>query len=405
MPDALPTSAPVARKNVAIACGGTGGHLFPGIAVGQELLRRGCAVTLMISPKDVDQQAVKSVTDMAIVKLPAVGLTGGNVLGFARGFWQSYRQAKTYFAQNPPQVVLAMGGFTSAPPVLAGKSFGAKTFLHESNTIPGRANRWMAPRVDGAFVYFPQTAGLLRAKAVEPVGMPVRPAFLNPMKAAEARVALGLNPDHPVLLIMGGSQGASKVNELIMAALPQLRKAVPELQFIHLTGPNDCQKIQQAYAAQNCPAMVRAFFDEMGLALAAATMAVSRAGASSLAESAACHLPTVLIPYPTAADNHQFHNARAFVQSGAARMVPQPGATPEYLANEILDLLRNPTRLASMQKALGQWHQPGAAEQIAAKVLNWEARPQQSAHSASLPEQKKSSPPGFNVAKQEALNA
>ena len=398
MLDTTPTSAP----HVAIACGGTGGHLFPGMAVGQELLRRGCSVTLMISPKDVDQQAVKGVRDMAIVTLPAVGLSGGNILGFARGFWKSYRQAKQCFAKNPPQVVLAMGGFTSAPPVLAGKKFGAKTFLHESNTIPGRANRWMARRVDGAFVYFQQTAALLRNKAVEVVGMPVRPAFLRPLKPSEARIALGLDPDQPVLLVMGGSQGASKINELLIAALPQLRQAVPELQFIHLTGANDIEKVRQAYAAQKCPAFVQTFFDDMGTALAAATIAVSRAGASSLAESAARRLPAVLIPYPTAADNHQFHNARAFVQSGAARMVSQPGATPDYLAREILELLRSPTRLASMQKALDQWHHPEAAAEIATKVLNWAVR--KSADSTGSADQKKSSSKNFNVARQEALN-
>ncbi len=171
MPEALPVSAPLARKNVAIACGGTGGHLFPGIAVGQELLQRGCAVTLMISPKDVDQQAVKSVTDMRDCQAARRRIDSGNIFGFARGFWQSYRQAQNYFAKNPPQVVLAMGGFTSAPPILAGKSFGAKTFLHESNTIPGRANRWMASRVDGAFCLFPADRRICSApKRVEAVG-------------------------------------------------------------------------------------------------------------------------------------------------------------------------------------------------------------------------------------------
>src|SRR5581483_2858612 len=142
-----------ARLEAAIACGGTGGHLFPGLAVGQDLLRRGCAVTLMVSPKEVDQQAVCAITDMGVATLPAVGLQRGGVIGFFTGFWKSYRRAKVLFAARPPKFVLAMGGFTSAPPILAARSFGAKTFLHESNTIPGKANRWLARFVDGAFVY------------------------------------------------------------------------------------------------------------------------------------------------------------------------------------------------------------------------------------------------------------
>ncbi|HUR44911.1 MAG TPA: glycosyltransferase, partial [Candidatus Saccharimonadales bacterium] len=122
---------------VAIACGGTGGHLFPGLAVGEELLKLGCRVQLLISAKEVDQQAVRYALGMETVVLPAIGLTRGKMLKFAKGFLDSYRATKRAFRKDPPQAVLAMGGFTSAPPVLAGRSFGAVTFLHESNTIPG----------------------------------------------------------------------------------------------------------------------------------------------------------------------------------------------------------------------------------------------------------------------------
>jgi len=138
---------------VAIACGGTGGHLFPGVAVAEELKRRGCSVTLLISPKEVDQKAVQGAADVKVATLPAVGLTRGKIFAFARGFGQSYRAAKKLFATECPDAVLAMGGFTSAPPVLAGKSLGVPTFLHESNTIPGRANRWLSWTVSEATGY------------------------------------------------------------------------------------------------------------------------------------------------------------------------------------------------------------------------------------------------------------
>jgi UDP-N-acetylglucosamine--N-acetylmuramyl-(pentapeptide) pyrophosphoryl-undecaprenol N-acetylglucosamine transferase len=368
MPENLPPSHPSA--SAVIACGGTGGHLFPGLAVAEELRQCGCRVTLMVSPKDVDQQAIASISGMEIVTLPAVGLNRGGWIRFIAGFCKSYNQSRRLFARQRPNVVLAMGGFISAPPVAAGKRCGAKTFLHESNSIPGRANRWLARWVDGAFVYFSTAAPQLRAKRVEVSGMPVRPQFLRPLTAVEARISLKLNPDAPLLLVMGGSQGAAKINDLALAAIPALRQAVPDLQFMHLTGARDLEKVRAGYQAHNIPALVHSFFDDMGTALAAADVAVSRAGASSLAELAARQLPSVLIPYPTAADNHQHFNARAFVQSGAARMLQQETATPEQIANEILDLLRDKNR-SVIRQALSAWHSPKAAAQIAEKILRW----------------------------------
>src|SRR5690349_16409185 len=129
---------------ITIACGGTGGHLFPGIAVGEQLIQRGCAVSLLISPKEVDQQAVKSASGMSIATLPAVGLVRGSRLACFKGFFESARAARKLFRQTRPQAVLAMGGFTSAPPILVARGMGIPTFLHESNTIPGRANRWLS---------------------------------------------------------------------------------------------------------------------------------------------------------------------------------------------------------------------------------------------------------------------
>jgi UDP-N-acetylglucosamine--N-acetylmuramyl-(pentapeptide) pyrophosphoryl-undecaprenol N-acetylglucosamine transferase len=372
MPDAA-SSIPTPPR-VAIACGGTGGHLFPGLAVAGELRQRHCPVTLMISRKEVDQQAVRSVTDMEIIQLPAIGLNRGGFPGFLCGFWQSYRIARRHFRHRPPALVLAMGGFTSAPAVLAGKRSGARAFLHESNSIPGRANRWLARWVDGAFVYFPSAAQRLRARQVEVTGMPVRPGILQSSSIREARIALGLAPESSVLLIMGGSQGARKVNDLVLRAVPRLRQAIPDLQFFHLTAPDDAAPVREAYRTLHARAEVRGFFDDMGTALAAADVAVSRAGASSLAELAARQLPAVLIPYPAAADDHQYYNARALAEAGAARMLQQETATSGKLAEEVLHLLRDATQRAAMRQALAGWHSPEAAAQIAEKMLHWTPR-------------------------------
>jgi UDP-N-acetylglucosamine--N-acetylmuramyl-(pentapeptide) pyrophosphoryl-undecaprenol N-acetylglucosamine transferase len=359
-----------APPKIAIACGGTGGHLFPGLAVADELAARGIVVALLISPKEVDQQAVKSIRDMEIVSLPAVGLTRGHRLDFFKGFLKTRTAAKKLFAGRPPQAVLAMGGFTSAPPILAGKSFGAFTFLHESNAIPGRANRLLAHVVDQAFVGFPQAAGRLHHHRVLATGTPVRPQF-EPADAAACRVSLGLDPKRPVLLVTGGSQGAGGVNRLVLQALPELARRSPALQFLHLTGPNDFEEVQTAYRNQKCQAVARPFLTEMELALGAATLAVSRAGGSSLAELAAMRLPAILLPYPAAADNHQFYNARAFADDGASILLEEKTATGSTLAEHIVSLIGDTGRQTAMRAALSRWHTPHAASMIAENILAW----------------------------------
>ncbi len=352
---------------VAIACGGTGGHLFPGLAVAEELKKRGCTIALLISPKDVDQQAVKSARGFEIFTLPAVGLQNRNYFSFAKSFWNSYRASRKIFKQRKPDAVLAMGGFTSAPPILAARKFGVKTFLHESNTIPGRANRFLSRFVDEAFVGFPETISRLKARRVSITGTPVRPQF-QPRDSSICRTTLGLVPNLPTILVMGGSQGASGLNEMILSALPLLAKK--NWQWLHLTGVNDFEKVKKVYAARGLNAFVKPFFAEMDLALGAATVSVSRSGASSLAEIAAMRLPSLLVPYPTAADNHQFINALAFEKTGAAKLLEQKNSTPEKVAAILTELVENDLARTEIQNALAQWHAPKAAEQIAENILS-----------------------------------
>ncbi len=358
---------PTNKPKVAIACGGTGGHLFPGIAVAEELMIRGASVTLLVSPKEVDQQAVKGVRGAQVATLPAVGFTSGGKLAFFKGLFGSLSATRKLFRDARPAAVLAMGGFTSAAPIWVGRCLGARTYLHDSNTIPGRANRWLAHLVDDAFVYFNETSGRLNNPGVHVVGMPVRPQF-QPMDAASARMALGLAANRPTLLVMGGSQGASGINKLMTGALPDFMAAFPEWQFIHLTGASDADGMRAIYAAAKARAVVQPFLSEMEFALGAATLAVSRSGASSLAELAALRVPAVLIPYPTAADDHQRHNARAFVETGAAWSFEQNGASPEAFTRLLIRLAGEAPARASVQAALAQWDFPDAARDIAAHI-------------------------------------
>jgi UDP-N-acetylglucosamine--N-acetylmuramyl-(pentapeptide) pyrophosphoryl-undecaprenol N-acetylglucosamine transferase len=196
------------------------------------------------------------------------------------------------------------------------------------------------------------------------------PSTAGETPAATCRAALGLDSNRPTILVMGGSQGASGINDLILSALPALGNRAAAWQWLHLTGPNDAEKVKQAYAARGFKAVVKPFLAEMDLALGAATVAVSRAGASSLAEIAAMRLPSLLVPFPAAAGNHQFYNAQAFETTGAARWLEQKNATPEKVAALLRELVEDPAARVKIQTALAQWHAPKAAEQIAENILS-----------------------------------
>ncbi len=366
-----PSSYPL----IAIACGGTGGHLFPGLAIAEALQLRGCRIALLISEKEVDQHAVRGVQGMEIQSWPAVGLVGQNQLSFVRGFLKSFRLARAYFKKSKPSAILAMGGFTSAAPIVAGRFCGASTFLHEANAIPGRANRWLAPWVDHAFVGFSSAAQRLRNPSVEFLGTPVRSQFQE-TDAAACRMALGLHPDRPVFLIVGGSQGAHGINKSFTEILPMVTATIPDLQFLHLTGSLDFEAVKAAYQKAGIKAAIHPFFTEMELALGAASVAISRAGASSISEFAAMQLPALLVPYPDAADNHQYYNANELAQSGAALLISQDKMTSDVVLPALLGLLHDPMRRDACKKALALWHHADSAEKIANRVLQDIALPE-----------------------------
>jgi UDP-N-acetylglucosamine--N-acetylmuramyl-(pentapeptide) pyrophosphoryl-undecaprenol N-acetylglucosamine transferase len=357
-----------ADRFVAIACGGTGGHLFPGMAVGEKLLERGYEVSLLVSKKEVDQLSAGSASGMKVVSLPAVPLLKGNLPLFLKGFWKSFREVRRFFREQRPAAVLAMGGFTSAAPILAGRLAGARTALHEANSYAGRANRLLAPWVNHVFIGFAAAAHQLGNRSVQFTGTPVRSQF-QPADPEPCRMALGLDPAQPVVLIMGGSQGASAVNKAVLEAVPKLLERIPGIQFLHLTGTATFDSVSAAYKAITNRAKVLPFLREIDLALGAASVVVSRAGASSLAEIAAMQVPSILVPYPAAADDHQYHNARALAQPGAARMFVQSQLRSDQLAATISELITDPFLADQMRAELRKWHYPGAADQIIKTLL------------------------------------
>ena len=352
------------QPHVAIACGGTGGHFFPGVAVARELVSRGARVTLWVSEKEIDQQAVATVPEFAHEKLPAVGFSLRHPLRFLLSLRQALKLVRKQYAADPPKAVLAMGGFTSAAPVWAAKLIGATTFLHESNAVPGRANRLLSRRVDGVFTGLKAARARFSHPTVILSGTPVRPIFRE-LDRNECCRRLGMNPDHPVVVVTGGSQGARGLNRLVTGALDSVQK----VQWLHLCGAHDLDEVSASYQTKGVNATVQAFLEDMPSALGAADLVVSRAGASSLAELAAVGCPAILVPLPSAADDHQRANANAAVEAGGALMLEQESTTPETLAQTLNTLLDEPDQRAAMTDAMRALDWPQAAGTIAEHLL------------------------------------
>ncbi|HKP93097.1 MAG TPA: undecaprenyldiphospho-muramoylpentapeptide beta-N-acetylglucosaminyltransferase [Chthoniobacterales bacterium] len=363
-----------------IACGGTGGHLFPGLAVAEVLRARGHEVMLFVSEKEIDALAISGHSEFQYQKLPTVGfpsLFSPRIFGFAGRFAESLRACRSIYQKFKPHAVLGMGGFTSTAPVLAGKMRGVPTFIHESNAIPGKANRLTARMVRAVLLGFKECAAFFPNARTEVTGTPIR-SELQPMDPRTARQKLGLQEDLPTLLVMGGSQGASGINQAVIKALPALQN-VP-LQVIHLAGARDERLVADNYHREKIPAYVAAFHHAMEEVYSAADFAIGRSGAASLAELAAFSLPAILIPFPYAAEDHQTRNAEIFVRAGAAVLLKESDLTAEQLALRIRELIDDPKkrrRFAEISSRL-------APKNAAALVVETMERYTQSNHDARL---------------------
>lgn len=337
--------------NVVIACGGTGGHLFPGLAVAEVLRDRGHDVLVFISEKEIDTLAAEGHPDFRFEKLPTIALPSPfspAILGFVRRFNDSLSLCRAIYRTFKPQVVLGMGGFTSMAPVLAGRMRGSATFIHESNAFPGKANRRTARFVRAVLLGFKECAVFFPKVRTEWTGTPIR-SSLRRIDRAEALVRLGLQPNVPTLLVMGGSQGASGINQAMIKALPALQGA--KFQVIHLAGGRDARLLEDNYRRDDIPAHVAAFHHRMEEVYSAADFAIARSGAASLSELAAFELPAILIPYPYAADDHQTRNAEIFVKANAAVLLKESDLIDDSLGKKISQLLSEPETRRAMSAA------------------------------------------------------
>jgi len=354
---------------IGIACGGTGGHLFPGLAVAERLRAAGHSVRLYVSTKEIDRVALEPYPEYERLALPVVGWPGlgPRVPHFCRRFWQAYRMAVAEIRVFRPEAVLGMGGFTCAPPLLAAALRRIPTLLHESNAIPGKVTRWLAPRTSHVLLGFADCAAHLAAPSVIVTGTPVR-GTLARVPRAEAAAFWGLDPARLTIAVMGGSQGASGLNRMLMRAAPAWSGMAGRIQIIHLAGPGDAELLEINYRRHGLLSAVRAFCTRMETVYSLADLVIARSGASSLTELACFGLPSVLIPYPHAAEDHQARNAEIFRRHGAALLIRESEDGAEELAREVRSLMENSALRAGFAARAAALHPPDAAARVAQEV-------------------------------------
>ncbi len=347
---------------IVVACGGTGGHAFPGIAVAEELRRRGHDVTVWSTGRDVESSVIRS-WGGPVFLTGAKQLAIKNVFGILHSIFRCRREMR----KARPDVLLAMGSYSSLPPVMAARSCSVPVVLHEANTVPGRAVEFLSRYAKAVAVSFERTQGRFGAAKVVRTGLPVREGI------ASGNRFQFIPSNAFVVFVTGGSQGAHAVNCLMSEALvlmyAELKRrgeaAKRPLYVIHQTGAKDEGPVMAAYAAAGMPARVNAFEMEMADAFASADFVVARAGASTCFELAACGKPALLVPLPSALRDHQHFNAEAFSASGAADEGVQANLSAHQLCRYLLSKYDSPERLAAMGGKMRSLATPDAAARVA----------------------------------------
>ncbi len=355
---------------IAIACGGTGGHLFPGLSVAGELLARGHEIKLIISSKPIDAQVVSKYPEFPSIPLSAIGWPGigPKAVLFAWKLFKTQVECARLFKDWKPSAVLGMGGFTSAVPLLLASKLSVPSLIHESNAIPGKVTRQLAPHVGAVLVGFHECEKELpAARSCVFTGTPVRPGLVG-VDRGKACEQLGLEPGRKTLLVMGGSQGAHGINEAVIQCLPSWGEHRENWQFIHLTGSEDLAIVEYNYRREKFKAKVLEFCHDMAPVYSASDLALSRSGAGTLAELGNAGVPSVLIPYPHAAENHQYHNAKILEKAGAAVVVEQGQIGEGRLAHGLGALLENSAMLEKMSMACRAFSPGDAAKNVACAV-------------------------------------
>ncbi|HRX86583.1 MAG TPA: UDP-N-acetylglucosamine--N-acetylmuramyl-(pentapeptide) pyrophosphoryl-undecaprenol N-acetylglucosamine transferase [Phycisphaerae bacterium] len=365
-----PASAPL----FVFAGGGTGGHLYPALAVAQALRARLKSVRVVFfgTERAIDAQVLAHAGESLVPQgVRPLTLRPWRMPGFLRAWREAVQRCRTYFATHRPAMVIGTGGFASAPAIRVAAHRGIPTALMNPDLVPGKANRYLARSVECIFAQFEETRRHFPTGTwVEAAGCPVRPAFRTAIRAASYPV-FELDPNKKTLLVTGASLGARSVNAACVQLAPALAEQA-DWQVLHLAGREDVEHVRAAYAAAGVAARVLAYTEQMPAAMAVADLMVARAGASTIAEILAAAVPAVLLPYPHHRDRHQLAHALLLERHGVAITcldAAEGEKTAETLRGPLTALMANEGRRAQMRLAARALDHPNAAERIARRVL------------------------------------
>lgn len=360
---------------IAIAGGGTGGHLYPALAVTEVLRQRvpGLRFVFFGSDRPIDRQILEGRASCELVPqhLPPLHRAPWRWPGILRGYLSSGSACAAKLAADRVALVIGTGGLASVPAVLRARRAKIPTVLLNPDAVPGKANRLLARWADLILVQWEDSlAHFLRHPHVEVAGCAIRAGFA-PMTRAEGAARFDLDPQRKTLLATGASQGARTLNEALLANL-ELFEARGDWQILHLTGRRDYEQVRQAYQGRGVPARVLAFTEDMPAALGAADLVLSRAGASSLAEITAVGRASILMPYPFHRDQHQYANAHCLTRQGAALIVPDAvdvARNGPALREALERLLVSDEERGALAQAAAEMGRPDAADRIAQRTL------------------------------------
>jgi UDP-N-acetylglucosamine--N-acetylmuramyl-(pentapeptide) pyrophosphoryl-undecaprenol N-acetylglucosamine transferase len=347
---------------VVIAGGGTGGHLFPGIAVAEEFLKRDSEnrVLFIGTKKGIEHRMLRDL-GYELQEIEVEGVKGRGIRALIKGVYavpKSMWQSRAIFKRFAPDVILGVGGYASGPAVIAAWCMGRPTAIAEQNAVAGNTNRILGRFVDRIFLTYEESKEGFAPRKVMVTGNPVRAAF------AEGQNRPTKDSGIRQLLIFGGSQGAAAINKAVVEMLPLLRRMSDRIRVVHQTGERDGEMVRRAYGEYGLDAVVSPFIKDMASAYGAADLIICRAGATSLAEITAAGRACVLIPFPWAVGDHQTKNAEAMVRAGAAVMIRESGLSAATLFACVESLLVDEDKLRAMEERSKRLGRPDAAARV-----------------------------------------
>jgi UDP-N-acetylglucosamine--N-acetylmuramyl-(pentapeptide) pyrophosphoryl-undecaprenol N-acetylglucosamine transferase len=366
------TSAPARPLRVLIAGGGTGGHLFPGIALAEQVVAAGGEVRFVGTERGIEARTVPEL-GFGLDRIEVSGIKGRGLKGLISGLLRlprAWLQSRRIIKNFRPDVVVGVGGYASGPIVATAWLMGRPTAILEQNSIPGVTNRILGKLVRRVFATFPDERGHFSARKLVVAGNPIRAALIERLEQAREQ-ADNASQHPPRLFVFGGSQGARALNRAMTGAAAALAEALPGLEIWHQTGQTELEPTREGYAAAGLSEpqiRVVPFIKDMTEPYAWCDLVLCRAGATSLAELAAVGCPALLVPFPHATDDHQTHNAKSLVEAGAAVMVPESELDSDRLVREVAGLLGDRSRLSSMRESMLMSAKPKAAAAIYAAL-------------------------------------